>query len=228
MRVASHRGDIVPALERPALIVLPELEVVADSMHQALADIPTVSAGTLASSMVGHACVIGFASVICFSQANEGIMSMALKGFPGASHPCRILNHQCQRQDAVVRAIRVGRQPAFTCEPADSMYMWLQYPPAQDADDAPLGLVMIVKDEAQSINVTMASARAHVDYWTLADTGSTDGTQDIIKDVMSPVPGGVRCFGVWGGRVSCVVLQFNIEVGGEAPHIQSPGVFGMS
>ena len=65
----------------------------------------------------------------------------------------------------------------------------MQYPPAVDAHDAPLGLVMIVKNEAQSINVTLASARPHIDFWTMMDTGSTDGTQRVIQDSLRDVPG---------------------------------------
>ena len=40
-----------------------------------------------------------------------------------------------------------------------------------------LGLVMIVKDEVATINITLGSLRDHIDYWTIVDTGSTDGTQ---------------------------------------------------
>lgn len=40
-----------------------------------------------------------------------------------------------------------------------------------------LGLVMIVKNEVATINKTLASMRDMIDYWTLVDTGSTDGTQ---------------------------------------------------
>ena len=97
-----------------------------------------------------------------------------------------------------MRAIRIGRQPAFTCHLADSIQAWTQYPPADDAEDAPLGLVMIVKDEAQSINVTLASARPHVDYWTMIDTGSTDGTQAMVKEAMLGVPGRDVIIGGWG------------------------------
>lgn len=40
-----------------------------------------------------------------------------------------------------------------------------------------LGLVMIVKDEVATINITLGSMRDHIDDWTIVDTGSTDGTQ---------------------------------------------------
>lgn len=54
-----------------------------------------------------------------------------------------------------------------------------------------LSLCMIVKDEATNIAETLLSARPHVDRWTILDTGSTDGTQDIVRRVMCDVPGGV-------------------------------------
>jgi tetratricopeptide (TPR) repeat protein len=52
-----------------------------------------------------------------------------------------------------------------------------------------LGLVMIIKDEAHSITDTLETFRPHIDYWTILDTGSTDGTQEIVKRVLSGVPG---------------------------------------
>lgn len=36
---------------------------------------------------------------------------------------------------------------------------------------------MIVKNEVATINKTLASMRDMIDYWTIVDTGSTDGTQ---------------------------------------------------
>jgi hypothetical protein len=44
---------------------------------------------------------------------------------------------------------------------------------------------MIVKDEAASIRATLESVRSHIDHWSILDTGSTDGTQDIIREVMT-------------------------------------------
>ncbi|CAL8463331.1 g2865 [Coccomyxa elongata] len=52
-----------------------------------------------------------------------------------------------------------------------------------------LGLVMIVKNEVATINKTMASMRDMIDYWTIVDTGSTDGTQDAIRECMEGYPG---------------------------------------
>jgi hypothetical protein len=36
---------------------------------------------------------------------------------------------------------------------------------------------MIVKNEVKTINKTLASMRDDLDYWTIVDTGSSDGTQ---------------------------------------------------
>jgi len=46
-----------------------------------------------------------------------------------------------------------------------------------------LSLVMIVKDEAASMEGVLDAALPYVDRWTILDTGSTDGTQDIIREV---------------------------------------------
>jgi hypothetical protein len=55
-------------------------------------------------------------------------------------------------------------------------------------DQPLLGLVMIVRQEAHGIRETLASFRL-VDHWTILDTGSTDGTQDIIHEALIGVPG---------------------------------------
>ena len=52
-----------------------------------------------------------------------------------------------------------------------------------------LGLVMIVKNEAHGIAETIASVRSHIDRWTILDTGSTDGTQYVIRRELESIPG---------------------------------------
>lgn len=52
-----------------------------------------------------------------------------------------------------------------------------------------LAVVMIVKDEAHTIARTLASVRPHVDRWLVLDTGSTDGTQNAVREAMAGVPG---------------------------------------
>ncbi len=50
-------------------------------------------------------------------------------------------------------------------------------------------LNMIVKDEAQVIRRCLDSVRAFIDHWVIVDTGSSDGTQDIIRTHFSDIPG---------------------------------------
>jgi tetratricopeptide (TPR) repeat protein len=52
-----------------------------------------------------------------------------------------------------------------------------------------LTLSMIVKNEAPGIVRTLASAKPHVDRWCILDTGSTDGTQNVVREAMRGVPG---------------------------------------
>lgn len=48
-----------------------------------------------------------------------------------------------------------------------------------------LGLVMIVRDEAQTIESVLESYIPHIDCWTIVDTGSTDGTQEIVRKLFA-------------------------------------------
>jgi len=52
-------------------------------------------------------------------------------------------------------------------------------------------LVMIVKDESQVIKRCLDSVKDFIDYWVICDTGSTDGTQELIKNIMAEydIPG---------------------------------------
>ncbi|WP_284716392.1 glycosyltransferase [Streptomyces sp. G1] len=50
-------------------------------------------------------------------------------------------------------------------------------------------LNMIVKDEAHVIRRCLESVRPLVDTWVILDTGSTDGTQDIVRETLADLPG---------------------------------------
>ncbi len=48
---------------------------------------------------------------------------------------------------------------------------------------------MIVKNEARVIERCLASIRPWIDSWVIVDTGSTDGTQELIRRCMADLPG---------------------------------------
>src|SRR5690242_19150411 len=50
-------------------------------------------------------------------------------------------------------------------------------------------LNMIVKNESAVIRRCIDSVRPLIDYWVIVDTGSTDGTQKIIKNHLKDIPG---------------------------------------
>jgi len=50
---------------------------------------------------------------------------------------------------------------------------------------------MIVKDEAHVIERCISSIRPVIDAWSIIDTGSTDGTQDRIRELLGDLPGGL-------------------------------------
>ncbi|NGX45432.1 MAG: SPBc2 prophage-derived glycosyltransferase SunS [Chlamydiae bacterium] len=50
-------------------------------------------------------------------------------------------------------------------------------------------LNMIVKNESAVVKRSLGSVKPIIDYWVIVDTGSTDGTQEIIKEFMKEIPG---------------------------------------
>jgi hypothetical protein len=55
-----------------------------------------------------------------------------------------------------------------------------------------LTLSMIVKDEEQTLARTLAGARPFIDRWVILDTGSTDGTREVIRRALAGVPGALH------------------------------------
>ena len=52
-----------------------------------------------------------------------------------------------------------------------------------------VGLCMIVKDEAHVIARCLGSVRPFVTHWVVVDTGSTDGTQELVRELLAGIPG---------------------------------------
>ncbi|MBS0626083.1 MAG: glycosyltransferase family 2 protein [Verrucomicrobia bacterium] len=52
-----------------------------------------------------------------------------------------------------------------------------------------LCLNMIVKNENHVIHRCLSALKDHIDYWVIVDTGSTDGTQEAIREIMEGCPG---------------------------------------
>ena len=50
-------------------------------------------------------------------------------------------------------------------------------------------LNMIVKDEAHVIARCLASVRPLIDSWLIVDTGSSDGTQEVVREALRDLPG---------------------------------------
>lgn len=50
-------------------------------------------------------------------------------------------------------------------------------------------LNMIVKNESAIIEKNLQSVKGLIDYWVIVDTGSNDGTQEIVKRALKDVPG---------------------------------------
>jgi glycosyltransferase involved in cell wall biosynthesis len=55
-----------------------------------------------------------------------------------------------------------------------------------------LGLVMVVKNEAEQIERCLESVRPYIDYWTICDTGSTDDTEARVRASLKEIPGVFR------------------------------------
>lgn len=50
-------------------------------------------------------------------------------------------------------------------------------------------LTMIVKNEKKVIARCLNSVKNLIDYWVVIDTGSLDGTQDVVREVLQEIPG---------------------------------------
>lgn len=63
------------------------------------------------------------------------------------------------------------------------------YNPCFSEEKKTICLNMIIKDESPVIRRCLESVKPIIDYWVIVDTGSTDGTQEIVKEFMKDIPG---------------------------------------
>lgn len=52
-----------------------------------------------------------------------------------------------------------------------------------------VGVVMLCRDEADAVGGCLDSVTPLIDRWTVVDTGSTDGTQEIVREKLAGIPG---------------------------------------
>ena len=53
-------------------------------------------------------------------------------------------------------------------------------------------LNMIVRDEAHVISRCIKAARPHINSYCIVDTGSTDRTKEIVKELLADIPGDIH------------------------------------
>lgn len=69
------------------------------------------------------------------------------------------------------------------------VWSFIAFTPSVEGSKKKICLNMIVKNETKVIKRSLASVKPYIDYWVIVDTGSTDGTQEMIKEFMSDIPG---------------------------------------
>lgn len=102
-------------------------------------------------------------------------------------------------QESVVCNIQCPGDSNFKCGGKDSSSLYRITQTISKSFEFPvlpsgrplLALVMIVKDEAHTISSTLKAVKPFIDRFYILDTGSTDGTQKVISEVLSPVPGNI-------------------------------------
>ena len=81
------------------------------------------------------------------------------------------------------------------------MKLRLRLTPLYDSTKISVCLVAIVKDESHIIKEMLISVLPYINYYFIADTGSTDDTKTIIREFMSS-------HGVWGEIIDISWVNF--------------------
>lgn len=69
------------------------------------------------------------------------------------------------------------------------IFLWFFFLPFIVFAKQTICLNMIVKDEKEVIVRCLESVKPIIDYWVIMDTGSSDGTQEIIRECLKSIPG---------------------------------------
>ncbi len=69
------------------------------------------------------------------------------------------------------------------------IFLFTALPLAAEEPKKTVCLNMIVKNESKVIKRCLATVKPLINYWVIVDTGSSDGTQEMIKEFMKDIPG---------------------------------------
>lgn len=106
-------------------------------------------------------------------------------GFPAADPRCGSQgpDHRCEKQVGHAGMHGIERQPGEFVEWPSFFDVVL------DGPNRKLCLCMIVKDETEVIARCLRSVKPLLKHWVVVDTGSTDGTQAIVRRELAGIPG---------------------------------------
>ena len=91
-----------------------------------------------------------------------------------------------EEADGVPRSV-----PPDLSSTSHSHHSSLHYPHYPEGVQPLLSLVMIVKNEAAGLETTLESTRGHIDHYCIVDTGSSDGTLELIRRFYGSLPDSV-------------------------------------
>ena len=94
------------------------------------------------------------------------------------------------REEALDSTIKPDEERVIAHREAQRGFAASRYTGAERAARSQrVSLCMIVKNEAEVIERCFASVRHLIDHWVICDTGSTDGTPEVIERALAGIPG---------------------------------------
>jgi len=153
----------------------------ADAVHRALPLLQELSPAMRVPACLGQCAALGFewAGLEYHSECYCGNQEPPYE---------KLKEEQCDSAcagDAAGESVSSGsKDPKRRCGGALSLSVWRQRDlpaPSFDADRPLVCLVMMLKDEAHTVASTLSSVADAVDCWLVLDTGSTDGTPELIE-----------------------------------------------